>query len=673
LTRVEALLRLQIPEREPAREALWEREEWSCPIFDEAPQALAMVDRTGRFLRVNAAWEQMFGFKEAEAQHLTIGDITSRRDLTESQEKLDRLFRRELDRYRLEKHFVRKDGTLFWGDLTVTLLEDAESGARSALGVVVDITERKLAEDALWESETRYRLLMEQSPYSIEVFGPNGTMVFANEAWERIWGFDREIAVGRYNALEDPIARDLGLSSYIQAAFRGEVGEIPEAFYVSPDDPSKNRWLHTRFYPLKDKTGQVLNVVVLNEDISERKRSEEALRLRAEELTILNALGRKATASLAVDQVVGAALDGVVAATHPDLALFFLREGDELHLKGYGPPDGRYRHDETPLHRIGECLCGLAARDQMPIYSRDIHQDPRCTWDECKRAGLRSFAALPLHGQEGVIGVLGLASATKRDFGEQASFLETLASQIAVGAQNALLFEQLRASQEQLHDLAGYLETSREEERTRIARGIHDELGQVLTALKIDLSWLARRLPDGQLGLTEKVGAMSDLVDATIQTVRRVATELRPGVLDDLGLAAALEWQAGEFSARTGIGCELDLCDPEMALDHDLSTALFRIVQETLTNVARHAEATQVKVKLSRGPDGLVLVIRDDGRGITVEETLDPKSLGLLGMQERARAWGGDVAFHGVRGEGTTVTVKIPWVEGRENGEETSN
>ena len=160
---------------------------------------------------------------------------------------------------------------------------------------------------------------------------------------------------------------------------------------------------------------------------------------------------------------------------------------------------------------------------------------------------------------------------------------------------------------------------------------------------------------------------MSKLVDSTMQAVRKIATELRPGMLDDLGLAATMEWQAQEFIERTGIECELYLEEAETPLDRDTATAVFRIFQETITNVARHAQATKVVVELDVGPDELVLVVRDNGKGISSTQLAGSRSLGLLGMRERARVLGGDITFKGGLGEGTTVAVRIP-VQEREEG-----
>ena len=238
--------------------------------------------------------------------------------------------------------------------------------------------------------------------------------------------------------------------------------------------------------------------------------------------------------------------------------------------------------------------------------------------------------------------------------------LTAFANHAAIAIENARLFEQVQAAREQLRDLTSYLQAAREEERTQIAREIHDEFGQALSVLNMDLSWLSKRLPADQPHLAEKTSAMSDLIDSTIQAVRRVATELRPGLLDDLGLAATIEWQAEEFAERTGIDCDLYLSDEEIVLERDLATAIFRIFQETLTNVARHAEATEVHVELEDRPDELVLIVRDNGKGIAESQVSHPRSLGLMGMRERAHSWGGEVAFHGVPGQGTTVTVRMP-------------
>jgi len=220
--------------------------------------------------------------------------------------------------------------------------------------------------------------------------------------------------------------------------------------------------------------------------------------------------------------------------------------------------------------------------------------------------------------------------------------------------------EQLIRSREQMCNLSAHLQSAREEERTRIAREIHDELGQVLTALKMDVYWLSKRIPKDQESLREKTQSMSGLIDVTLQSVKRISAELRPGLLDDLGLTDAVEWQAQEFQKTTGIECIVNLDLEGTTLDHDRSTTIFRIFQEALTNAFRHSNATKVVSILRKRDDKVELKVSDNGRGITQEQICDPKAFGLIGMRERACYWGGQVKLKGVQGKGTAVKVTIP-------------
>ncbi|HEX3989485.1 MAG TPA: histidine kinase [Verrucomicrobiae bacterium] len=220
---------------------------------------------------------------------------------------------------------------------------------------------------------------------------------------------------------------------------------------------------------------------------------------------------------------------------------------------------------------------------------------------------------------------------------------------------------QLRESHQQLRALSVYLQHVREEERTRIAREVHDELGQALTGCKLDVSWIAHRLSRNQKELLQKAESLSANIDSTIQTVRRISTELRPGILDYLGLAAALEWQAQEFQSRTGIRCHVTTQLRGPPLDPELTTTFFRIFQETLTNVIRHAEATDVDVELKEEAARIILEVKDNGRGISRDEISNPRSMGLLGMRERAALLGGNFRIQRLRdGKGTSACVAIP-------------
>ena len=223
--------------------------------------------------------------------------------------------------------------------------------------------------------------------------------------------------------------------------------------------------------------------------------------------------------------------------------------------------------------------------------------------------------------------------------------------------------QELQRSFDQLRALTAQLQSVREEERKRVAREIHDELGQALTAIKLDVTALVREPPDKRRAVRRSRSILK-LLDETIQSVQRISTDLRPGILDDLGLAAALEWAAEEFEARTGTKIRISISDEDnITIDPDRATALFRIFQEILTNVARHAKASEVNAWLANENGDLALEVHDNGLGVREEQLSAGRSLGILGMRERALLLGGELIIHGVPGGGTTVRVRIPRAE----------
>jgi signal transduction histidine kinase len=246
-------------------------------------------------------------------------------------------------------------------------------------------------------------------------------------------------------------------------------------------------------------------------------------------------------------------------------------------------------------------------------------------------------------------------------------FLMALSPIASIALENAQAYQKISEAEQavqgsfgQLRALAARLQTIREEERTDMARELHDELGQALTALKMDTASLINRLPPRSKLLRERAQAMSEQIDATIKTVRRMSSQLRPGMLDDLGLGPSIEWYAQEFQTRTGIVVETEVMAEELDLDHTRATALYRIFQETLTNVARHSKATTVKAKLEIEDSDIRLEIADNGQGFDPVQVRGKRSLGLLGMRERAEMAQGSLEIEGAPGKGTKVIVKVP-------------
>lgn len=220
----------------------------------------------------------------------------------------------------------------------------------------------------------------------------------------------------------------------------------------------------------------------------------------------------------------------------------------------------------------------------------------------------------------------------------------------------------LRESEEQLRRLAARVQTAREEERATLARELHDELGQTLTAIKLDLgrAIAAVSTPQSSTVAVDRLQSLVGLVEISLQTVKRLTMSLRPPALDHLGLAEAIRWEAMTFRARTGLRCHVRADKDTTALNAEQQTVLFRIFQEALTNVVRHARASAVQVTLAERRQEVELRIRDNGRGVTDAEATDPRAIGLLGMRERAALVGASFHIAGRRGKGTAVTVRVP-------------
>jgi PAS domain S-box-containing protein len=316
--------------------------------------------------------------------------------------------------------------------------------------------------------------------------------------------------------------------------------------------------------------------------------------------------------------------------------------------------DGTVRFaNRTLVYEDPEEARGTSVYDYTVPEHRD---DVRSKIEEAIGTGDAQTYEIRGYGKQGKIGWYRVNLGPLVEDG-QVTGLISIASLVDTEKQAAT---ELRRSRKRMQGLSQRLLTVQEEERRRMAREIHDELGQSLTALRMDLVWMRAHLNGGGKRLAARVGKALEVVGATIETVRKLAGDLRPGMLDDLGLVPTLDWQVNEFRERSGLSCELDCFPEEIELDPSLSLTVFRVFQEALTNVARHAGATQVSASLRAGNGTLQLSVRDNGRGITRQETRSLKSLGLIGIRERVRWCGGRVSIQGVAGKGTTVKVDIP-------------
>ena len=315
---------------------------------------------------------------------------------------------------------------------------------------------------------------------------------------------------------------------------------------------------------------------------------------------------------------------------------------------------------ETPLEE-GVGLPGRVLSSGEPAWIIDVTKDsnfPRAQL--ALDIGVKAGFAFPILIGSKVVGVMEFFSpiAVEPD-PQMLGIMAQIGNQLGRVLERKEAQDESERSQDQLRKLYHRLEQVREEERTRTAREVHDHLGQVLTTIKLELSLLSKKLSKYNPSIQESTEELLEMSDDAIQTVKKISMDLRPPILDDLGIAEAIVWQVKDFTNRTGIECEFEDNLDDFEPDLERSTTLFRVFQETLTNVVRHAEATKVYVTLSQFNESVTLQIQDNGCGISLDQVSNLRSLGLLGMRERAMVWGGNVKIHGVPDEGTTVTINI--------------
>ncbi|XDD52149.1 GAF domain-containing protein [Leptospira sp. WS92.C1] len=407
------------------------------------------------------------------------------------------------------------------------------------------------------------------------------------------------------------------------------------------------------------------------DDWIEEKGTHEELLKKISLLDLMQQVATAANETNDVESLLQFALDRVCAITGWKLGHVYLwsHQTDVLEIAPIW-----YLEEERALKEFRSSIensflgTGLPKRvleERKPIWIENLQSGSNSDLEIlASKANLDSVFAVPIWNRERIVGVMEFFFSLEIP---DPSIVETLSH---VGSQIGRVFERrdaennLRKSREQLRALSARLQEVREEERILIAREIHDELGQILTVLKIDITLLKRNFPDStfeSVKFKNELNSMNQLVDTAIQSIQRIATELRPMILDDLGLLEGMEWFSEQFQKRTGILCTVTRNIGPVSPSKDSAVALFRIFQETLTNVARHSKASCVNIFLSEDGSFLTMKISDNGIGILEKELTDSKSLGLIGIRERAIVLGGEATIFGESGQGTVVNVRIPY------------
>ena len=485
-----------------------------------------------------------------------------------------------------------------------------------------DITYRKKAEEIIKLSEERYRSLIEQASDAIMITDTKGNFSDVNTAFCKQFGYTKEEVM------------KMNIAMFIDPA---ELKTDPIHFQELMDGHTllrERRMLH--------KDGSIIEVeanvkmipdgrlLAIARDIRERKRTEQ----EKEQISfLLNERVKELTALYSASQLLADADRSTVIILQHFVSIII----------------EAWQYPQIAAARIKLAELEIAT----PNYKKGYHQ---------QSATFQTF-----NGTHGFLEVVYLEERPLQEEGpfvaEERHLINMLAEMLQTYFNKKIANEKLMQSYEQIRLLASHIEKVREEEKIKIAREIHDELGQQITGLKMDISWVSDKIGPENEVVYKKTKEILSLLDDTVKAVRRISTDLRPGILDDFGLVAALEWQSKEFEKRSGIKIKFDSNSEEFVTPENISTGLFRIYQESLTNVARHSGASQILASIHKNDKEVVLKISDNGKGFDVAEISHKHTLGLLGMKERTMIMGGDCDILSEKDKGTTVLVSVPLTE----------
>ncbi|MCH8011556.1 MAG: PAS domain S-box protein [Candidatus Marinimicrobia bacterium] len=609
---------LDVTERKGAEEALREAEQKFRQFFENEPAYCYMVSPEGTILDVNRAATEILGYEKEELVGRPLKDIYVPESLRKMEENIEKW--QKTGKLKDVEMVIQGKG----GEKRVILLnsgavKDKDGNIIHSVSAQSDITERKQAEEKLRETHEKLKTSIDNMPNAYILCDTETIVLEWNLAAEKIFGYSKEEMLGKN--LIDFIVPEKGRHLVGEIVKKLKVGIVAD--YSDKDNNIRKdgkliscQWFNT---PLADKNGKVFGILFMAQDVTERKRVEEALQESEESY---RGLYDHAIDAIYIQDREGRFLD--------------VNQGA---VDMYGYPK------EFFIGKTPEPLAAPGKNDLKQIakyIERAFKGEPQQFEFWGKRKNGEVFPKIVRLNKS-------------QYFGKEA--IIAFALDITERKQAE---EEVYQSREQLRALTARLQSIREEEQTRISRELHDELGHLLTALKIDLVALSKDPLIKSKPQADDLQSMISLTDHSLQTVKRIATELRPGVLDHLGIGAAIEWQSKEFQSHTQIKCEVRLPEERIGLNKDKDIILFRILQESLTNVARHAQATNIVITLKMEKQSISMIVQDDGRGIEESEVVGMRSLGLLGMQERAHLVGGKLTITGEQGKGTTISVSVP-------------
>ncbi|MBI3838259.1 MAG: PAS domain-containing protein [Planctomycetia bacterium] len=631
---------------------------------------------------VDLALNPIKGFAESvtatrrrlDHRHSRLTPISSRRGamqlerLTSENERLKAELRRRAEE--LDREVARREPA----EQTLTETQERNSLALSETNdlrfqalftkLMRDITERKRAERQLRDSEERFRQMAEHIGDVFWIYDSTLSRVsYVSPAYEKIWGRTREsllISPQSWTEAIHPDDRD----RVIEAAGKIYTHATYDETYriVRPD--GSIRWIRSRAFPVYDMAGKVIRLAGIAEDITDSKQTEEELRHYAQRLETASEIDRAILAARSaqeIAQAVASRIRRLVPCQRASVVTFDFAAGQALLLAVSVDGESHLSCGEcVPIDAFGDMRDLRSGRARIAQDFLALSDRPPAVQAILKE-GIRSGIVSPILLQNGLIGSLNLGHEQPGAFSqEHVEMAREIADRVAVALQDARLFEQVRNGQERLRALSGQLMKAQEDERRRISRELHDEVGQALTVTKVSLQSLTQAAAD----LAAAAQLTTTTVEHVVQQVRNLSHDLRPPMLDDLGLVAALRSHLDRQAQVAGFSIHFELEPIASGVSPEIETACFRVAQEAMTNIVRHARAHHVRIGLRQCETDLQLLIHDDGVGFDVaaarQRAARGESLGLLGMDERVAILGGEIDIKSVRDHGTEVRARFP-------------